>query len=157
MNKKIYDKDEVKFMMRKLGRNTPFRKGLDECVSGVVSVMKGGEEFAKYLCDRYKKPFYEITTHLYNDGSDASDDKEAIGKMKKFIDLKIPLEFLGRFNEKFMFVDDVYETGTTWEFIHRLFPNSKLVVLVAKNTNLPEGVFAGDYWAKDDWVEFEWK
>jgi len=154
VNKKIYDKNEVKFMMQKIVENISFNKALDECV-GIVPIMRGGEIFAKYLYDIYKKPIYEITTHFYNDESDVPYNKDAIGKTKDFITLKLPMYLFGRFEEKFMFVDDVYETGTTWNLIHRLFPNSKLVVLISKNTNLPNEVFVGDYWSKDDWVDFE--
>ncbi len=144
---KKFSKAEVVAMMSKLSRNFSFRRMLDTCDAGVVGVAEGGVTFAKFLADKYNLPLYTVETHTY--------DNEK-GVMLETMTLKIPIALLDRRKEKFMFVDDVYETGKTWDALHALFPNSKLVVLIDKSGTKKDDVFSGEFLPREQWVEFEW-
>ncbi len=143
----MFDKDEVIMMMNKLSKNFGFRRKLDECDGGLISVKSGGDVFAKYLQDKYKLPLNYVSTSLY--------DNEK-GVIKSQFKLEVPRELLQNRSKKYMFIDDVYETGMTWDVLKSIFPNSYLTVLVYKGTKLRDDVVKGDFITSDIWVEFTW-
>lgn len=147
MEKKVFDKDEVKMMMRKISNNFKFRRKLDECDGGLVSIETGGKVFAEFLEKKYNLPRTEVFINSY-------DNEKGILKNK--VSIEISRELINNRNKRYMFVDDVYETGMTWTILKAIFPNSYLVVLVNKSHDNRDDVIKGDFVPQDQWVEFEW-
>jgi hypoxanthine-guanine phosphoribosyltransferase len=150
MEKKVVKltRDDVDFEVRKIFKNFKFMS-MVQPVNGekpiVVAVMKGGEYFARKVATKYDLPLEFIECKSYK-------NKE-LGDTIDIMHIPISL-----FEEKrpIIFVDDIYETGTTKKALQRIFPNSKFIVLYKKTTDDVVDTY-GDVLAKDIWFEFFWE
>ncbi|WP_085783549.1 xanthine phosphoribosyltransferase [Candidatus Nucleicultrix amoebiphila] len=114
---------------------------------GIVAVTRGGLVPAGYLAHRLGIRTIETL------GLSSYDDQS---KQQKVLKVEKPLD-LQDGGEGWLIVDDISDTGKTFEYIQNLFPKAHRLAYIVK----PQGekfvnVYAMDV-AQDTWVVFPWE
>lgn len=117
----------------------------DNYYDGIIAVLNGGVYLADFLSKKMNLPIFTIDIKSYN------------GQQKGEIQL-VSYTPLKSKNDKFLIVDDIYDSGETLKKIKEFYNfyeinNLDEIVLVSKNKKIKHGL----YLDTNEWIDFFWE